>query len=1402
MSSDEEDSFYRRGEVFSPDVDSHSPPTYDPPFELKSKDFDLELPSRTSLLFEPVARRTYSDDSDSEYTPRTTTTISSLSLFEPVDRRDEPTSYDDSEYTPRTTAISSSSLFEPVDRRDEPTSYDDSEYTPRTTTTISSLSLFEPVGRRDEPTSYDDSEYTPRTTTTISSLSLFEPVDRRDEPTSFDDIEYTPRTTAISSSSLFEPVGRKLDESDEENYRPTGRSSLWLQLETPSKTYEDELSDPSRDYYDKQYESGERDYFSKTLGQSLLFGTPSSRKPQLYDDEEVTGLDDDARLQLAMNMSKEASYFNDKDYDDDNNNYNANNNNYNANNKNRRPSALKIIFLGNFGVGKSSIVDVFVSAMAISEGRQVATFKEVDGRTIKVVAHDTFSEERDGIDAVDPRFYADADGVVLVFDVNNATSFGDIDKWYGRATLYCNPKKVPFLLLGNKIDIEDKRTVSQKRAQNWCQANNNIPYFETSTKLKINIAQAMENIVHYAYYQKLGYDYERVPPLIPSSTTTTTTTTTKDTSKTGGSNKKTTPPLLSTIAGLPVATQNTLLSETETKAKEYIKDIKITKTDLELSKGAALNIAFQNVKPLHTALTSATKEALMLLSHGYSSRLDQLLQAIFGRDVMKAYAEAIQDSDMRVKGNTPHELLEKSPEFGLVANMAVAARVATFVDCLLIQFGSTDADRDVVQDLFATISDMYELCYAPWHLDSVTCSWIYVYNAWRTREIQYKARYGIATGSFDKVHERVDLSRVLLSGMIKRFAETTSRITRTAVAALETAQGNAHSKGLSIRKVEIIEAFRNALKNHYSDFYVPGPDCQHTSQTRSPLLLFYMAITDPSLTTDDGYDLAGQAQGVVHQWLEALWLPFYIHTVDDRSKAIRRTTIAKADDTNVGEALGAEDIAEQLVWYCLTVPMLVDTNTDNYNRETHELLVKRRIKSLLKIFPHKPLIREDILKKLRADVTAAAASQSAGVLNELFKSFLPKYAGVPTKKAATNSKDISKAHLLVNILKTQVERSPRKNSPWLTGAVNLMGSIGKLEKQYLEDEAKETPLGRPINSPASYLTLETNELKLQRSTPRTPVTKKNKPGKVPLVFAQVLFTSCKHEFIKSAELGRTITEAVLFEMTGTYQRDIDESIGRALTNTIALKFNLHPMWYRIDFCNIVTFQYPLLAFVLLVALCNKIISSKDIRQYITDKATLGLLSDVMLEELRDVITRKSYLDEQAKAIEDAFKNKKKATTPPSSDEDDISEGSAKRIVQVRTVQIYDSGALTTELANLRTSVIKGDGEGIKGTGLRLEEMLVTKQSEYLTTPNAKHDAHIELMAIRQLLMEGNNPTTDKPGAHIILTGLITKIGGDEGDDRSTSIIATTPTVKTMGTRRAPGIVSTSTLSSLFNTKAT
>jgi Ras-related protein Rab-7A len=136
----------------------------------------------------------------------------------------------------------------------------------------------------------------------------------------------------------------------------------------------------------------------------------------------------------------------------------------------------------------------------------------VDDKLVTMQIWDTAGQER--FQSLGVAFYRGADCCVLVFDVNVAKSFEHIDNWRDEFLTQAaprNPESFPFVLIGNKIDLEN-RAVTQKRAQAWCQANGNIPYFETSAKEAINVDQAFQTIAKNALAQEQSLDEDNIIP--------------------------------------------------------------------------------------------------------------------------------------------------------------------------------------------------------------------------------------------------------------------------------------------------------------------------------------------------------------------------------------------------------------------------------------------------------------------------------------------------------------------------------------------------------------------------------------------------------------------------------------------------------------------------------------------------------------------------------------------------------------------------------------------------------------------------------------------------------------------------------------------------------------------------
>ncbi|EDO17432.1 hypothetical protein Kpol_1037p28 [Vanderwaltozyma polyspora DSM 70294] len=176
----------------------------------------------------------------------------------------------------------------------------------------------------------------------------------------------------------------------------------------------------------------------------------------------------------------------------------------------RKKNILKVIVLGDSGVGKTSLMHRYVNDKYSQQYKATigADFltKEVtvdDDKAATMQVWDTAGQER--FQSLGVAFYRGADCCVLVYDVTNSKSFENIKSWRDEFLIHANvssPETFPFVILGNKIDVEDsKKIVTQKSAQELAKELGDVPLFLTSAKNAINVDQAFEEIARSALQQ-------------------------------------------------------------------------------------------------------------------------------------------------------------------------------------------------------------------------------------------------------------------------------------------------------------------------------------------------------------------------------------------------------------------------------------------------------------------------------------------------------------------------------------------------------------------------------------------------------------------------------------------------------------------------------------------------------------------------------------------------------------------------------------------------------------------------------------------------------------------------------------------------------------------------------------
>ena len=101
---------------------------------------------------------------------------------------------------------------------------------------------------------------------------------------------------------------------------------------------------------------------------------------------------------------------------------------------------------------------------------------------------DTAGQER--FQSLSSAFYRGADCCVLVYDITNPASFDHIVDWKKIFLSKSNPadaNNFPFLVIGNKSDMENKRKVSTVDGQQLCRLNGEMLFYEASAKEGINV---------------------------------------------------------------------------------------------------------------------------------------------------------------------------------------------------------------------------------------------------------------------------------------------------------------------------------------------------------------------------------------------------------------------------------------------------------------------------------------------------------------------------------------------------------------------------------------------------------------------------------------------------------------------------------------------------------------------------------------------------------------------------------------------------------------------------------------------------------------------------------------------------------------------------------------------------
>ena len=145
---------------------------------------------------------------------------------------------------------------------------------------------------------------------------------------------------------------------------------------------------------------------------------------------------------------------------------------------------FKYIIIGDPSVGKSNLLMKFAHNKFTDEYQATIGVEfgakniEINKKTYRIQIWDTAGQEN--FRSITRAYYKNSVCAMVVYDITNRSSFEHIVNWIEDVHNQ-SPKTVSIVLIGNKIDLEDKRVVSFDEGNDFAMKNG-IIFMETSAK--------------------------------------------------------------------------------------------------------------------------------------------------------------------------------------------------------------------------------------------------------------------------------------------------------------------------------------------------------------------------------------------------------------------------------------------------------------------------------------------------------------------------------------------------------------------------------------------------------------------------------------------------------------------------------------------------------------------------------------------------------------------------------------------------------------------------------------------------------------------------------------------------------------------------------------------------------
>lgn len=169
------------------------------------------------------------------------------------------------------------------------------------------------------------------------------------------------------------------------------------------------------------------------------------------------------------------------------------------------PLLHKVIMVGSGGVGKSALTlqfmyDEFVEDYEPTKADSYRKKVVLDGEEVQIDILDTAGQE--DYAAIRDNYFRSGEGFLCVFSITEDESFQATQEFREQILRVKGDETIPFILVGNKSDLTDRRAVTlanaRAQAEEW-----KVPYVETSAKTRENVDKVFFDLMREIRARKM-----------------------------------------------------------------------------------------------------------------------------------------------------------------------------------------------------------------------------------------------------------------------------------------------------------------------------------------------------------------------------------------------------------------------------------------------------------------------------------------------------------------------------------------------------------------------------------------------------------------------------------------------------------------------------------------------------------------------------------------------------------------------------------------------------------------------------------------------------------------------------------------------------------------------------------